>query len=137
MGKPLVGGIYRLSSLFSSTNQGARYKKIASLSGIDAASVATVTLTFEAGCTLYNSVPTHTVVTRLTGTVNGQIARVTDSATNLTAATTLTTLAATNDRFLIQHNPVAIKSTGNLSFQTTVGSSAPATIKVEVFGINY
>ena len=137
MGKPLIGGMYRLSALFSSTNQGTRYKRIASLSNIDASAIATVTLTFDSGCTLFDSVPTHTVVTRQSGNISGQIARVRDSATSLTSLTTLTTLGTTNDRFLIQHNPVAIKSTGNLSFQTTFGSSLPGRLKVEVFGINY
>lgn len=137
MGKPLIHGIIKVSSLAQNSSQGSRYKRIAYKSGIDAAAIATVTLTYDVGCSLSNSVPTHTVVTRLTGTVTGQIAKVIDSASNLTALTTLTTLAATADRFLIQHSPVAIKSTGNLSFQTTVPSSVPATVKVEVFGINY
>ena len=113
-----------------------QYQKVASKSGIDATLVESVVLDYEYGVTLAKAIPLVAIFERVSGTLTGQFSKIKDSSSDLTTAADLSALAATSKRNVqLVNTGVSVVASGNLSVQTTVGSSVPGTFKVTVYGL--
>lgn len=107
--------------------------KLASVTGVNGAALASTVITFNSNVSLSTHVPTTAIVKFGSGTLGIAVVKIKTSAGDLSALTALVNLTASNDAVIIQLSGV-MANTGSISVEVTTASAGGSTFDVNIYG---